>query len=263
MKKTILPALAMLIISAVMLSTASYAWFAMSTSVSADNMTVSIKSDSSYLLISNAAFTTTAEAKTSVDFGDDATPLLPVTFDDADTLVYNNFNVGGIWYDRVAANSSESTAPEKIDGEDNINYITTENLGKYVYKQTVYIAVSQESNALGALRVSGVKFNTAGGTVERDAINVVVVSSYNGESKYQRFCADDVEAAELTKSWGTINSGTALASSVPTCGTGNIKVDIYIFFNGDHDSIFTDNLTTLNGDASISVTFTADPAPAN
>ena len=268
MKKTILPALAMLIVAAVMLSTASYAWFAMSTSVSAQNMTVSIKSDSSYLLISDAAFTTTAAAKTSVDFDDDATPLLPVTFNDASDLTAASFAGSNTWYDRVAANSSASTAPDQINGEANINYIATADLGKYVYTETVYIAVSEESNALGALRVSSVNFVTAGGDTYRDAINVVVVSTYknaNGEtvSVYQRFCADDVEKASLTKSWGTISNGTALAPSVPQCDTANIKVDIHIFFNGDHDSIFTDNLPNLDGDSSINVYFTADVAPAN
>ena len=53
MKKTILPALAMLIVAAVMLSTASYAWFAMSNTATASDMKVNIKTDSSFLMISN------------------------------------------------------------------------------------------------------------------------------------------------------------------------------------------------------------------
>ena len=50
--KKITAALAMLLISAVLLSTASYAWFAMNTRVSADSLTVGAYSDSLFLQIS-------------------------------------------------------------------------------------------------------------------------------------------------------------------------------------------------------------------
>ena len=50
--KRILVAVAMLLISATLLSTASYAWFAMNTRVSADGLNVGAYSDSLFLQIS-------------------------------------------------------------------------------------------------------------------------------------------------------------------------------------------------------------------
>lgn len=261
MKKTILPALAMLIISAVMLSTASYAWFAMSRDVTATDMQVSIKSDSSYLLISDREFTQAANASTSVALNTSA-QLLPVTFDDNVDLDIDDFAVDGdgtIWYHMKADNSGNSAATV-----DTTKYSVEDGkLGEYVYSERVYIAVSEQSNPLGALKVSDIKFATGNDLAQNNAINVVVVSSYGNQSKYERFCVTNV-GTKLTQKWGE-NAGTVeLVDSVPSCATGNVVVDIYIFFNGDHSSIYTDNLPALSGNNSITVKFTAAPAaPAN
>lgn len=74
--KKITAALAMLLISAVLLSTASYAWFAMNTRVSADGLTVGAYSDSLFLQIKTADET---DYKTQTSFTDDNTGILRLT----------------------------------------------------------------------------------------------------------------------------------------------------------------------------------------
>ena len=79
--RRLIPAIAMLLVSAVMLSTASFAWFTMSTSATAEGMKIKAEASSS-LLITNAtenflnAFTM---ADGSVEWEDAATALIPAT----------------------------------------------------------------------------------------------------------------------------------------------------------------------------------------
>ncbi|MBO4468359.1 MAG: hypothetical protein J5766_03570, partial [Clostridia bacterium] len=53
--KKLIPALCMLLVSAILLGTSTYAWFSMSTEVSATGMEVTAVSDAIFLEISNAS----------------------------------------------------------------------------------------------------------------------------------------------------------------------------------------------------------------
>lgn len=64
--KKLIPALCMLLVSAVMLGTTTFAWFSMNNKVTANNMSVTAKSNSTYLQISKTSASAT-------DFGNEAT----------------------------------------------------------------------------------------------------------------------------------------------------------------------------------------------
>lgn len=74
--KRIVTALAMLLVSAVLLSTASYAWFAMNTRVSANGLTVGAYSDSLFLQIKTSE---DADYKTQTSFTEDNVGILRLT----------------------------------------------------------------------------------------------------------------------------------------------------------------------------------------
>ena len=78
MKKArkIIPALAMLLVSAIMMSTASFAWFTMNEKVTATGMQVQAKSTGS-LVISDQPLTYQS-TKTEVDFASAAKQLAPI-----------------------------------------------------------------------------------------------------------------------------------------------------------------------------------------
>ncbi len=80
MKKTrkLIPAIAMLLISAVMMSTASFAWFSMNKTVTATGMQVNATADGS--LIIGDTISITAENKTTVALATAATTLKPMDF---------------------------------------------------------------------------------------------------------------------------------------------------------------------------------------
>ena len=75
--RRLIPAVAMLMVAAVMLSTASFAWFTMNDQVSATGMQVQAKA-SGNLIISKQLMTATDNA-ISVDFGGDKKSLTPIS----------------------------------------------------------------------------------------------------------------------------------------------------------------------------------------
>lgn len=98
MKKTrkIIPALVMLVISAVLLSTASYAWFATSATVTAKNMKVKATVPSSLFIRATDTADWAFEANLT-DENSDVEKLVPVTTDE-------NFSK---WYTTTAGSTSE------------------------------------------------------------------------------------------------------------------------------------------------------------
>ena len=93
--KKIIPALCMLLISAVLMGTSTYAWFSMNTTVSATGMQVTANSDSKFLLISKENSEISAirtEGKTTVALMDGEKALYPVALDGTDPTAAN------VWY---------------------------------------------------------------------------------------------------------------------------------------------------------------------
>lgn len=257
MKKTILPALAMLIISAVMLSTASYAWFAMGNEVRAENMNVSVKSDSTYLVIAKASDKDTVTVDGVIKSGyteqavgfatDPAKKLYPVAYGytstiDGDKTTYTptpyankayTFTGNDVWYTMEGIDSANGDGKEGT-----LTPLTNAQvLADYVLLNSVIISVSKGSNKMYDLQA---KIEVADGG--DDAINVLVVVG----NKYQRFVYD-----ESGDDYGTIS----LADEVTDAP---IQVDIYVFYDGDHDNITTNELGLGNiEDTSVTVKFTA------
>ncbi len=240
MKKTILPALAMLIISAVMLSTASYAWFAMSKSVSVENVNVSIKSDSSFLMISttNNLDTIRADKLISINVNNDKADLLPIAYDESKNTgnLLEQFKNPSTWYHQVAdaANSSVSTGAK--------TYLTADDtFANYVYSGTYYLAVAAGSNPMENLRAKVSIKN--GDDIGDEAIKVLIVTS-TGKT------ALNTVSTYATDGFDTVNLGT-----VPNNAT--VQVDIYIFYDGNHTTVNTNGIASIT-DSTISVSFTAD-----
>ena len=258
MKKTILPALAMLIVAAVMLSTASYAWFAMGGTVTAENMNVSVKSDSAYLVIlkdTELSANVDGEGKIasgftqqSVQFNASATTgnkaIYPVAFDtSAEGFASANFELDTTWYTMQGKNSADGTGigektylPYKTTTKDGETTTDGTVLKDYVLLSTVYIATSKGSQDMKNLKAS---VSIDGD----DAINVVVVTS----AAYKHF-TDPTQSYDSTVLYQTLNNTP-------------IKVDIYVFYNGNDSTITTDQLGLKEiKNSSITVSFSADSA---
>lgn len=243
--RKILPALAMLIVSAVMMSTASFAWFAMSTSVTVDNVSIGVTSDSSYLLILDKADPSLADAdgeaailaaiysggNTAIDYNEvEKTDLLPVAFKEtaATTGLITYFSTPGSWYYMTASDPSASTGDTGSETD-----LTTDNFDDYVLAKSFYLAVDKGSNAMTDLKV---ELTTA--TVD-EAVRVLVVVDGVHTVLSNASKTSNVDLGDLA-----VNSYT--------------QVDVYYYYDGNDSTVNTDNLGTGSiADAVVSIKFSA------
>ena len=124
--RKLLPAIAMLLISAVMMSTASFAWFSVNTTATASGMSVTVASATN-ILISDNANNGFASSKT---FAASTTALEPASAKAATVPEFYYMQTPGSGMN--AANSSFGADPEFAAGAENTHYITFTNYLKVV-----------------------------------------------------------------------------------------------------------------------------------
>lgn len=238
MKKTILPALAMLIVAAVMLSTASYAWFAISSSVSATNMNVSVKSDSAYMVISDVQGQVNGDAFTqnNIDYDTDGnTELYPVAYKAPAVHSANEYLGDSVWYSKTAvAPGNSAAASTEVASDEYKDFSTVSIRDQYVLYKRLYIGLKAGTDELLNIQA------TVQHTGPNPLTTLIVVS--DGEHKFVG---------------GSSASQIIFPKIVP--GTEYV-VDVYIYFDGTHTDLFTNNMTTLAGIHGVNVTFAPEPA---
>ena len=238
MKKStrkLIPAFAMLLISAVMLSTASYAWFATNNTVRASGMGVKVNSDAKYLMIS----TDDVDYKPAVVLEENNTALLDlVTADivDQDTSKVVNWSTGI---------STEADDPNKESELTPVPNPET-NLSKYVLKKDFFVKLDNGSNGmLHNLEISSV---TLTGTSNlKGAIRVLVVGEENSVTTAQLFKTQvDGEGqikANMIEDTSANGSEFLIKDIDKTTGK---KLTVYIYYDGRDDSAYISNANALD-----------------
>ena len=260
--RKILPALAMLLVSAIMLSTASYAWFASNSKVTASDMHVKVKANTKFLEIASTADATDYGAGvtlTNVLGDDDGFELVHAKFDSAtapDTLK---------WY----TGSSDNRGDYKGNGglnTDPLLFGDDLKIDRYALVNTVYIRMSPTSDtALENLRIDTKTTSVAGvsGAAITDklieALRILVVATPVAEDA--AVGAQIYDAAGNTKSISSYNEkgGDYLLEKVEL--NTKYKVDIYIYYDGEDSSAYTDNAGSLQ-EVVVNVGFIAGPEEA-
>jgi hypothetical protein len=251
--KKLLPAFAMLTVSAMSLSSATYAWFSMNKEVTVTGLQLTAKSDSRYLIIGESSDLDTLQGlngnSTTLTFSGNGASLevFPSQHNPggaSETAVVGNTKVTntssaiipGNWYYKIAdsptASTSTGTATALASFDD------------YVLHKTVYVTLAKGSQAASNLKVKSASFTTTdvkSGTSETfNAVTVLVTSS----TAYDQVAADTVTP-----------TGTVLASSVTDAAV--VPIDLFIYYDGDDTSVYTNNIANLEG-ATVSLTFEVD-----
>lgn len=218
--RKLIPALCMLLVSALFVGTSTYAWFSMNTSVSATNMQVTAKSDAIYLQIKgeadNGAYSQKGKA------GVNAT-LLPVKHV---SLAKANLDNANNWQYAYSNDPANATGGVTTD-----SYKTVEEgkLGSYVAKTTFNVKVYASEN--------GETANKAYNLYVKD---ITLPESAKGY-KAILVCGDNV--IEYTESKTNQSSaGNILASEVTTDG---VDVTVYLYIDGDQTGVYTNNINNL------------------
>ncbi len=220
--KKIIPALCMLLISAVLMGTSTYAWFSMNTTVSATGMQVTANSDSKFLLISKTNSEVSAirtEGATSVTLMDAAKALYPVALEGTDPTAENAWYTGkGISYTNGGLSGEKQTFATAAAAVS----------GNYLVKHTVYLALSKGSAAGGNVTVIGSTFtDNIGGAAKL----IVAVG------------------AEIKGTMTAATKATAITIANGISADQVITVDLYFFYDGTNEAIKSSNAVNLTNAA--------------
>lgn len=248
--RKLIPALCMLLVSALFVGTSTYAWFSMNTQVTATDMKVTAKSDSIYLLISKDKATPEGiqgDKLTTVAISNDKTELMPSALATAATKEgvkvnsIDNYDNHSNWYTAYAL--KEDASAVKMNTEKNL---ATEglNFADYVQTYTYTFTLAKGSNDAQNLTVTNCGITTPTDMEKGDntitPVRVLLV------------CGDKVVEFDSTGATVGADANRVLASSVTDSTVVTVKA--YVYYNGNDAAVYTNNVANLAG-ASINLTF--------
>lgn len=237
MTRKLIPALVMLLVSAIMLSTASFAWFASNNMVTADGMNVKVVSSAAFLQISDEDGAQWSNAASAKNKNTAELNLVHATIGNDNALSW--YTAGGL-----TPGSSAIDSNTKKD--------VTANLAGYARVDKFKIRMSEGSQTqltnivVGSISVSG-SIGVEGKLT--NALRVLVVGS-NGVAQIWSY---------ETGEWICDNNGTQqiVCPQVPDYNS-SATITVYTYLDGESEFAFTDNATaaTISNALSVTVTFT-------
>ena len=222
--KRLIPALCMLLVSAVLMGTSTFAWFSMNREVSANNLSITAQADNPYLLISttqNGTFAKTADENVAAA---EALKLVTPTNLTGDSKFTNAASV--TW------GTTTSTDPAEVQAENALTTVEAADLDKYVLTDERWFKVEENTSNGANLKLTKATFTTGENSIAASG-RVLLVSE---TGKYQLV---KVANGEVTATEGD-------AQLLETVTTTAQKVTIYFYFDGKDNAAFTNNATNLS-----------------
>lgn len=274
--RKLLPAFAMLTVSAISLTSATYAWFSMNKEVTVSSMSISAKSADAIIEISangsdfyNSLSTasggnwelpdaTDVKLKlvtpTSIEDDSEATnPLGTVAWGWTSSTAHDNAQVTNV---TTAKTLTAQSTPAKT--ESNRAAYLGDGTDLYVLTQKLTIRNKSYDVTATNLVINDVKINKGTNTIA-NAVRVLFVSETGEYALYEPAASGSgfVTATQVTAGnhqWlAAANStqmtagtnGPTVASTLAANG-GDIDVDVYVFFDGTDTDAYTDLATNLS-----------------
>lgn len=236
--KKIIPALCMLLISAVLMGTSTYAWFSMNTQVSASGMKVTANSTNLFLQISDSA--TYTDPATSVVYNEtDGTKLKPAT----PVLKEGNASIEK-W--QTATSNDPSNATSGATPAD----IATGTLGEYVYSKVLHFRIAPNSTATASnLVIADVTMTGDNSKALNKALRVAVAGK------------DGVQVWTYADGTWKKDDGKSATAILAAVTTTDATATLYIWFDGTDTNCTTNNAANLDT-LTFTVTFTVTAANA-
>ena len=263
--RKLIPAIAMLLISAVMMSTASFAWFSTNTTALADNVSVKIAAANTLLIKKSTA--NASSYATYLDLGKTMTNMDPVSTAISTTPAFWMVDASG-------AISPDS--PNYATGTTNATTFKTASEDEY-YHETINVRATgegDENGILGSLKLSfTTNPNTVTGVSKSLRLMFIVTDVANSSSKavfvYSPFgdqtwtCiknyADNTVETETSQTCSA-QAGTTILSQVKK--EADYIVDIYAWYEGQDSNCYANNATNI-APIAISIQLDLEPLPAD
>lgn len=219
--KKLIPAICMTLIAAVMLASSTFAWFSMNTSVTAEGMQVTAKTDNAFLIISKGTTLTGKATSANAGVNESLYPVKPVV-----ELTSGNIGIVTSWGTATSSNPDDANTGAVVTPLN--GSATFEN---YVVKVSFMVGIVENSgDVANDLKLTGLTISDV-----NDGITVVVVC---GTNLYSHNANVDGGSEKL-----------ADAASV----TSGVQVDVYIYIDGSNANVKTTNAANLGG--SVTLTF--------
>ena len=247
LKKQMGAAIAMVLVAAVALGSATFAWFVSNNTVKATTSKISAQSNAPFLKIDKTAIT--AGSTTSISYADEADvklyPAQVVKNTDGKPLFKSAY--------ASAANATTELTNSRYDVGDAAAAVT----GEFAIKKSFKIGTADaKAGSFKNLKVAGVELTSKGTDGLEDALSILVVCGDNW-AVYKK-SADGTVLTEYKDqvSAGGNNTNGILADAI--AANSSVDVDVYVFYDGSETNVYTDNLNKLSA-IGATVTFTATP----
>ena len=217
--KKLVPAICMLLVSAVLMGTSTFAWFSMNTSVTAKGMSVKASTDNAYLIIKEGTTLSGSEKEAT---GTMNATLKPVSVMTGVTLSSANIETVTSW------GTGTSTDPNDANTTANLTALAagTTLLNTYVAKQSFMVGIVANSGEVANdLKLASVAISKANA-----GITVVVVCGTN-----------------LYSHAANVATGTEKLADKTAVTTTGVQVDVYVYIDGKNENVKTANAATLTG----------------
>ena len=251
MTRKVIPALVMLLVSAIMLSTASYAWFASNSTVAADNMHVKVKSNTQFLEISKTSdgtFTPSVDYD-AVDLAGEGTKLVTQVTGKVGAAIDIN------WY--IGSSSSESekgttdTSSAIATWSDDAKPLSTD----YALINEMYVRASEKSDlGFTNLVFDNVTVAAADGSINNTLVNALRVLVVATSTDNNTIIGTGLWAYSGTETYLSTSDATSILPEIALGKT--YKLTVYVYFDGEDASAITDNTVGLE-ELIVSVSFKA------
>ena len=270
LKKQLGAAIAMAVVAAIALGSATYAWFVSNNSVTAKTSNVYAQSNSAYLVIANkaAAKTTSSSTSTATASEDEgkSIALYPAIWandfgsnkeavSDTNTAVYQ-------FESAYASKTSESNIKEGTLFAVGDTSAATKN--SYAYLNTFYVGTGDYDGIFENLKVT--KFEVSNQTGESasslpTAMRALVTC---GENWVVVKMGDDNKAVVVSQKDKAGTDASPFDGIIRSDKFGknqssvDAQVDVYLFYDGSDTNVKSDNLSSLK-DCYVTLTFEATP----
>ena len=275
LRKQLMAAIAMVVVAAVALSSATYAWFVSNNQVTATTTQISAQSNAAYLLI-EAGSKTTTNSTTSDTAAETVGTGSGQTY--ADAALYpaqwkNNFDASKtttgdkIYQFETAYASDKTKANEKTGTRFAVGDPSAAVTADYALLNTFYVGTGTYDGEFTNLKVSNMTVTATEDASLKTAMRLLIMAyAPDGSGNYGTTPTSWVVAKYNDGTTATIESqsltgeGTAGVVYAPQFGKseGDVKIEIYAYYDGADTQVYTTNLTKLTL-CGATVTFDATP----
>lgn len=265
LRKQLLAAIAMVLVAAIALGSSTYAWFVTNNTVKATTSQISAQSNAAFMTIANGTSGAKDADSTYVTTTTPTKPLYPAEwanhFDSAGAKYGDSGFTTGVYQFETAYAETVTNAGIKESSRKVVGAPSTACDEDYALLNE--FNVSTKGTNLKYLRVQNVTIGangdpsqgTDGNDQFADALRVLVMCGTN----WAVYTKDGtVESSNLTATNGREGGEVNYLAENITVGN-DTSVNVYVYYDGDTASIYTNNLGNLTAvSSSVTVTFTAD-----